>query len=210
MTTDTKALVTDMFQFSALLHTMGADVLSRNYAAKAMSLQSDSSDQNVKEVRDWVRLTLKGGSGGLGDQYVQHSDGSVNRPLTAQYEKLLQRLTDFANGEQIVHDANSMWEGESTYFRLVEVPVRKGWFSRTGSTTYEVMTAPHFTTLVTLDKLAEAVDYNPMRSRKDFQECKMIADRLFREGRTDDWVHYSSSYVVPDKALRRGNPTSQG
>jgi hypothetical protein len=62
MTTDTHALTIDMLRFSALLNAMNVTGLDRNYADKAMGLQSDSSDQSVEEVRDWVRLTLKGGS----------------------------------------------------------------------------------------------------------------------------------------------------
>lgn len=176
--------------------------LAQNYAAKAMELRSDPSDQDVEEVREWVRLTLRGGSGGLGDLYVQKQDGSVDRFLNARYEELLQKLTDFANGEPS-RNADDLWGRESTYFRVVTAPVRKGWFSRKGTFTYEVMTAPGVTRFVGPDQLGEAVGHGAQHSRKDWQECQMVADRLFREGHKDDWVRYSSSYVVPDGTLRK-------
>jgi hypothetical protein len=204
MNTDVHALTIDMLRFGALLQSMKISGLAQNYAAKAMELQSDSSDQNVEEVREWVRLTLKGGSGGLGDLYVHNQDGTVDQFLNDQYNELLQKLTDFANGEPVAQkSADALWDRESTYFRLVEAPIRKGWFSRKGTFTYEVMTAPGVTRFVGLDQLGEAVGYGPQHSRKDWQECQMVADRLFREGRKDDWVHYPSSYVVPDETLRK-------
>jgi hypothetical protein len=95
-----------------------------------------------------------------------------------------------------------MWDRESAYFRKVTAPVRKNWFSSTGASTYEVMTAPGITRFVGLDQLAEAVGYGPEHSRKDWHECQMVAERLFREGRSDEWVHYSSSCVVPGERLR--------
>jgi hypothetical protein len=98
---------------------------------------------------------------------------------------------------------DALWDRESTYFRMVTAPVRKGWFSSAGSTTYEVMTAPGVTSIVGPDQLAEAVGYGPQNSRKDWHECQMVAARLFREGRKGDWVHYSSAYVVSDEALRK-------
>jgi hypothetical protein len=202
MSTDVHALTIDMLRFSALLNDMNVTGLDRKYAENAMVLQSDSSDQNVEEVREWVRLTLKGGSGGLGDLYVQKPDGSLDQLLNAQYEELLQKLTDFANGGP-AGTTDALWDRESTYFRKVTAPVRKGWFSSVGATTYEVMTAPGVTRVVGPDQLAEAVGYGPQNSRKDWHECQMVADRLFREGHKDDWVHYSSSYVVPDEALRK-------
>jgi hypothetical protein len=204
MNTDTHALTIDMLRFSALLHSMNIAGLDRSYATKAMELQSDPSDQNVEDVREWVRLTLKGGSGGLGDRYVHNPDGTVNESLNTQYEELLQNLTDFANGKAVVQkSADAMWDRDSAYFRKVTASVRKGWFSSTGSTTYEVMTAPGVTRIVGVDQLAEAVGYGASHSRKDWHECQMVADRLYREGRKDDWVHYSSSYIVPDESLRK-------
>lgn len=90
---------------------------------------------------------------------------------------------------------------EHTYFRQVEAPVRKGLFMR-GLAMFEVMTAPGVTRLVTAGELSEALGYGPQRSRRDLQECQAASDRLFRERRSDEWVHYSSAQVVPGESLR--------
>lgn len=97
MNTDVTALVTDMLRFSEILEIMNISTLARNYANMARTLQSEPSDEAVEEVREWVLLTLKGGAGSLGDLYV-HKDGEVDAILNPEYEELLQKLTDFANG----------------------------------------------------------------------------------------------------------------
>lgn len=97
MNTDVTALTTDMLRFSEILEIMNISTLARNYANMARTLESEPSDEAVEEVREWVRLTLKGGSGSLGDLYV-HKDGEVDAILNPEYEDLLQKLTDFANG----------------------------------------------------------------------------------------------------------------
>lgn len=96
---------------------------------------------------------------------------------------------------------NPKFASGDAYFRRVEAPGRKGLFMR-GRAMFEVMTAPGVTRLVTAGALGEALGYGPQRSRKDFQECQSVADRLFREGRRDAWVHYSSAQVVPGESLR--------
>lgn len=98
MNTDVTALTIDMLRFSELLEIMRIPTLARNYATMARTLQVEPSDEAVEEVREWVRLTHKGGSGGLGDLYVQNENGSVDEFLNPEYEELLQKLTDFANG----------------------------------------------------------------------------------------------------------------
>ena len=35
----------------------------------------------------------------------------------------------------------------------------------------------------------------------DLQECQRTADRLFGEGRNEDWVEYSTAVVVPGEVL---------
>lgn len=96
---------------------------------------------------------------------------------------------------------NPTFANADTYFRQIEAPVRKGLFMR-GRFMFEVMTAPGVTRLVTLGELGETLGYGLQRSRKDFQECQFTAARLFREGRSDAWVHYSRAQVVPDGSLR--------
>ncbi|WP_346959222.1 hypothetical protein [uncultured Arthrobacter sp.] len=205
MKTDTEVLAADMMRFASLLRHMNLTVVALKCESLARALQSEPSEDAVEEVRLWLRSSMKGGSGSLSDRYV-HTDGEVDEVLNADYEELLQKFTDFVNAEPESKEsaaAAAMFANEGTYFRLIEIPVRKSWLSLKGTITYEVATAPGVTRLVTLDQLGQAVGYGPQDSRKDWQECQMVADRLFREGRRDDWVHYSSSYVVPDETLRK-------
>jgi hypothetical protein len=204
MKTDTEVLAADMMRFASLLRHMNLSVVALKYESLARALQSEPSEESVEEVRLWLRSSMKGGSGSLSDRYVQ-KDGAVDEVLNAEYEELLQKFTDFVNAEPESNEsaAAAMFANGGTYFRLIETPVRNRWFSLKGTFTYEVATAPGVTRLVTLDQLDQAVGYGPQDSRKDWQECRMVADRLFREGRRDHWVHYSSSYVVPDDALRK-------
>ena len=70
-----------------------------------------------------------------------------------------------------------------------------------GHAMFEVMTAPGMTRLATLGELGEALGYGHQGSRRDLPECQAGADRLFRAGRSDDWVPYSSAQVVPEHAV---------
>ena len=207
MTTDVNALALDMLTFSGLLRIIRQPQLAENYEARAKYFLSGPAEEEVEETRAWVRLTLQGGSGGLGDMYVQKTDGSVDESLTRQYTELLQKLTDFAKGgpepvSLLQQMGNIMFAHGYTYVRLVEVPTGK-WPLRRGRTMYEVMTAPGVTRLVDSALLGGAVGYDPRGTRRDMQECQMTARRLFEEGRTDDWVHFSSSQVIPGETLRR-------
>ncbi|MBP1137854.1 hypothetical protein JOE31_004086 [Arthrobacter sp. PvP023] len=208
MTTDVNALALDMLTFSGLLRIIGQPQLAENYEARAKYLLSHPAAEDVEETRAWVRLTLQGGAGGLGDMYVQKTDGAVDRVLTQQYMELLQKMADFANGGPeplsplIQQMGNTMFAHGYTYLRLVETPAGK-WPFRRGRAMYEVMTAPGVTRLVDQNTLGGAVGYDPRGSRRDMQECQMTARRLFDEGRTDDWVHFSSAQVIPGETLRR-------
>lgn len=207
MTTDVNALTLDMLKFAGLLRLISQPQLAQNYESLAVELRSDPSDQGVEDAREWVRTTLRGGSGGLGDVYVQKKDGSLDEVLDQEYQELLQRLTDFANGGEaplsplLKQIGNSMFANGYAYFRQVEAPVRKGLLVR-GHTMYEVMTEPGATRRVGWKQLGEALGHGPQSSRRDMQECQAAADRLFREGRSDDWVHYSSAQVVPGESLQ--------
>jgi hypothetical protein len=88
----------------------------------------------------------------------------------------------------------------NSYLRLVGVPVRKGLFVR-GDHIYEVMTTPGSSRVVPAQQLAEAIGLDPHGPWNDLQECQRTADRLFREGRNEDWVEYSTAVVVPGEAL---------
>jgi hypothetical protein len=207
MTTDVNSLALDMLTFSGLLRIIRQPQLAENYEARAKYLLSNPAAEDVEETRAWVRLTLQGGAGGLGDRYVQKTDGAVDEVLNQQYQELLQKMTDFALGADeslslLQQMGNTMFAHGYTYLRLVEVPTGK-WAFRRGHTMYEVMTAPGLTRLVDSTLLGGAVGYDPSGTRRDMQECQMTARRLFDEGRTDDWVHFSSSQVIPGETLRR-------
>lgn len=207
MTRNVNSLALDMLTFSGLLRIIRQPQLAENYEARAKHLLSNLSAKDAEETRAWVRLTLVGGAGGLGDMYVQKTDGSVDEVLTRPYMELLQKMTDFANsGDEpsslLQQMGNTMFAHGYTYLRLVEVPTGK-WPFRRGRTMYEVMTALGVTRLVDSTLLGGAVGCDPRGSRRDMQECQMTARRLFDEGRTDDWVHFSSAQVIPGETLRR-------
>jgi len=98
MEIDTNTVTLDMLRFASLLRLIEQPEIAKNYEDLAGNLRTDSSAPAVSRAREWVSLTLRGTSGGLADQYVYKKDGSVDDALTAEYEELLQKLTDFANG----------------------------------------------------------------------------------------------------------------
>lgn len=98
MTTDVNSLALDMLTFSGLLRIIRQPQSAENYEARAKYLLSNPAAEDVEETRAWVRLTLQGGAGGLGDRYVQKTDGAVDEVLNQQYQELLQKMTDFALG----------------------------------------------------------------------------------------------------------------
>jgi hypothetical protein len=88
----------------------------------------------------------------------------------------------------------------NSYLRLVGVPVRKGMFVW-GDHMYEVMTSPGASRVVPAQQLAETIGLDPHGPWNDLQECQRTADRLFGEGRNEDWVEYSTAVVVPGEVL---------
>ena len=88
----------NMNRFASLLRLMRQPQLAQNYESLAERLRADSSAQTVNDAREWVTMTFRGTSGSLTDQYIQKEDGAVDPILTKEYEELLQKLTDFANG----------------------------------------------------------------------------------------------------------------
>jgi hypothetical protein len=98
MKTDVNSLTLDLLQFGSLLRVLRQPELAKNYETLALELRSDPSEQAVEDAREWVRTTLRGGSGGLSDIYVQKKDGSLDVVLNGLYEGLLNELTAFANG----------------------------------------------------------------------------------------------------------------
>lgn len=208
MTTDINTLTFDMLKFATLLRVIQLPELAQNYESRALWLRwSDPASEDIEETRSWVRLTLKGGAGGLGDRYVHKRDGSVDDELNQEYWELLGKMTDFANGGEapasdlIQQMGNDMFTHGYTYVRKIQVPVQKWWFTRM-VTMYEVMTAPGVIEVVEPKYLGRPTRYDPNGSRRDMQECQMQAHKLYSEGRSDDWVHFSSSQIVSGELLR--------
>lgn len=51
---------------------------------------------------------------------------------------------------------------------------------------------------VRLRDLPVALGVSPEDSRRDWQECEMLATRLFRAGESDKWVEYPTGLVIND------------
>ena len=98
MELDINILTLDMLRFSGLLRLMNKFALAQNYESLAADLRADASPQAVKDVREFILDSFRGGMGGLTDLYVQKKDGSLDEVLNAEYERVLQKLTDFVNG----------------------------------------------------------------------------------------------------------------
>lgn len=135
MTTDVNSLALDMLTFSGLLRIIRQPQLAENYEARAKYLLSNPAAEDVEETRAWVRLTLQGGAGGLGDTYVHKTDGAVDEVLNQQYQDLLQKMTDFALDVDeplslLQQMGNTMFAHGYTYLRLVEVPTGRWPFRR--------------------------------------------------------------------------------
>jgi hypothetical protein len=97
MGTDIDTLTLDMLRFASLLRIMELAKLAQYYEDLAVKLRADSSTKAVDEAREWVFGSFGQGSGSVRDLYV-YKNGSVDDVLNAEYEELLQKLTDFANG----------------------------------------------------------------------------------------------------------------
>ncbi|WP_394247744.1 hypothetical protein [Arthrobacter pityocampae] len=90
-------LFTDgMSRFACILRVMGLADLAQEYEELAGKLRKDQSPETVGEARAWVASSFGRGSGSLSDRYV-YRNGVVDEVLNAEYETLLQELTDFAN-----------------------------------------------------------------------------------------------------------------
>ena len=88
----------------------------------------------------------------------------------------------------------------NAYLRLVRVPKRRGllvW----GNHVYDVMTSPGVVTTVPAKRLNDALGLDPSGPQNDVQHCRRTATRLYREGRHQDWVEYSTTIVVPGDSL---------
>lgn len=95
--TNIDTLTLDMLRFASLLRIVELPKLAQNYSDLAVKLRADSSTRAVNEAREWVSRSFGQGSSSLSDRYI-YRNGSVDDVLNAEYEELLQKLTDFANG----------------------------------------------------------------------------------------------------------------
>ena len=84
------------------------------------------------------------------------------------------------------------------YFRQVRSALRWFIFTR-GEAQYEVMSAPGATRLLPYSQVRKALGASDT-ARRDFQECDMIASRLFREG-SELWVEYPTGITVDSDEL---------
>lgn len=89
-------VASDMSRFAYLLSVMDLTELAQKYEALADKLRNDPSVEVVNEARVWVSRSFGRGSGSLSDRYL-YTGRSINEALNAEYEALLQKLTDFAN-----------------------------------------------------------------------------------------------------------------
>ena len=96
MSVDIAQLTSDMSRFAVLLGVMGLNGLAQKYEALAESLRNDRSPDALREARAWVSGSFGQGSGSLSDRYV-YRDGIFDEALNAEYETLLQKLTDFSH-----------------------------------------------------------------------------------------------------------------
>lgn len=55
---------------------------------------------------------------------------------------------------------------------------------------------------VRLRDLPAALGVAPEDSRRDWQECEMVATRLFRDSELDKWVEYPTGFVFSDSELQ--------
>ena len=54
---------------------------------------------------------------------------------------------------------------------------------------------------VRLRDLPVALGVAPQDSRRDWQECEMLATRLFLDSESDKWVEYPTGLVINDSEL---------
>lgn len=92
----TPIVANDMSRFAYLLSVMDLTELAQKYEALADKLRNDPSVEVVNEARVWVSSSFGRGNGSLSDRYL-YTGRSINEALNAEYEALLQKLTDFAN-----------------------------------------------------------------------------------------------------------------
>ncbi|MDN3904780.1 hypothetical protein [Arthrobacter sp. YD2] len=86
-----------MSRFAFILRVMGLSDLAQGYDEVAGKLRKDQSPEAVFAAKSWVARSFGNGSGSLSDRYV-YSDGVIDERLNAEYEALLHKLTNFANG----------------------------------------------------------------------------------------------------------------
>ena len=94
---DIISLTNDMSRFAFIIRVMGLADLAQKYEAVAEKLRADRSVEAVDAARVWVSGSFGQGSGSLSDRYV-YRDGSFDKSLNEEYEKILHKLTDFGHG----------------------------------------------------------------------------------------------------------------
>ena len=91
---------------------------------------------------------------------------------------------------------------DPSYFRLVSSP-RRRLFGFVADPEYLVLSPESEPKRVRLRDLPVALGVLPGGSRRDWQECEMIATALYEEGETAKWVEYPTGRVCNDSQLHR-------
>ncbi len=94
-----------------------------------------------------------------------------------------------------------MTENESSYFRMASTP-RRRFLVLVADPEYLVKSASGGLSRVRLRDLPAALGVAPEDSRRDWQECEMVAARLFRDGELEKWVEYPTGFVISDSELQ--------
>jgi hypothetical protein len=94
-----------------------------------------------------------------------------------------------------------MSRSDYLYFRMASMPRRK-FLVFVADPEYLVRMPTGSLKRVRLRDLPVALGVAPEGSRRDWQECEMVATRLFRDRESDKWVEYPTGLVINDSELQ--------
>lgn len=94
-----------------------------------------------------------------------------------------------------------MTDFNSSYFRMANAPQRS-FLVFVADPEYLVKSASGGLSRVRLRDLPAALGVSPEDSRRDWQECELVAARLFRDGELEKWVEYPTGFIISDSELQ--------
>jgi hypothetical protein len=94
----------------------------------------------------------------------------------------------------------SISKSDRSYFRMASMP-RRRFLVFVTDPEYLVKSASGGVSRMGLRELRAALDVAPGDSRRDWQECEMVAARLFRDGELEKWVEYPTGFIISDSEL---------